>query len=105
MKKDDFVLNTSWGWMKRIPKAIGYFFKHQYSITYFLWGVAVGEWLIMLCDHFFGGHPGVIECFQNTVIDAPSFLCGVIAGLFIALVITLFVFIYGEHKYKQKWKH
>lgn len=105
MKKDDFVLSTSWGWIKRIPEAIGYFLRHQYSITYFLWGVTVGEWLSMFCDHFFGNHPGVIECFKNAVIDAPSFLYGVIDGLFIALVITLFVFIYGEYKYRQKWKH
>lgn len=42
MKKDDFVLSTSWGWIKRIPEIIVFFWKNQFRITYFLWGVIAG---------------------------------------------------------------
>ena len=47
MKKDDFVLSTSWGWLKRIPGAIVFFWKNQFRITYFLWGFTVG---VNLCE-------------------------------------------------------
>ena len=100
MKKDDFVLSASWDGLKEWAEAVVEVFKSNWNFLSFMWGLDAGMWFLLFLGFVLGNNPGIIDYLKSGELDAPSFLCGTMAGLIVTLVIVLLVFNRWERTHK-----